>query len=148
MLTSVVARIGGKGAANSQRDTLEGLGPIRVVVNSDAERDGLTEQILQTAVELRLRQNDIPLDEDASFDRYLYVNVNTVVNDTGLYAYAVQVALKQRASLSNGFTVRAATWDTGYVGMVGKNNLRTVREDVLDLVDRFSNDYLAVNAAP
>ncbi len=146
VLMSVALRIGGQ--APSERETLKGLGPIRVVVNSDAERDGLTEQILQTAVELRLRQNGIPLEEDVALP-YLYVNVSALEDDE-LYAFAVLVVLKQRASLSNGLTVYAATWNTGRIGigMVGRDNLRNVRESVLEKVNEFSNDYLAVNAAP
>ena len=116
-------------------------------LGSDAERDGLTQRMLQTAVELRLRQNNIPLDEDAI--PYLYVNVSALAPDVGgIYAYAIWVQLKQLASLSNGLTAIATTWDNGYIGTVGRNNLRNVREDVLEQVDRFSNDYLAVNAAP
>ena len=35
------------------------------------------------------------------------------------------------------------------VGTVGADNLRSfMRESVLEKVDEFSNDYLAVNAAP
>ncbi len=149
VLMSVVARIGGQEA--SERETLRGLGPIRVVVEelcSDAERDGLTQRMLQTAVELRLRQNGIPLEEDVALP-YLYVNVSALEDDE-LYAFAVLVVLKQRASLSNGLTVYAATWNTGRIGigMVGRDNLRNVRESVLEKVNEFSNDYLAVNAAP
>ena len=101
VLMSVALRIGGQ--APSERETLKGLGPIRVVVEelgSDAERDGLTQRMLQTAVELRLRQNGIPLEEDVALP-YLYVNVSALEDDE-LYAFAVLVVLKQRASLSNG----------------------------------------------
>ena len=51
VLMSVALRIGGQ--APSERETLKGLGPIRVVVEelgSDAERDGLTQRMLQTAL--------------------------------------------------------------------------------------------------
>ena len=83
VLMSVALRIGGQAA--SERETLKGLGPIRVVVEelgSDAERDGLTQRMLQTAVELRLRQNGIPLEEDVALP-YLYVNVSALEDDEG-----------------------------------------------------------------
>ena len=122
VLLSVVARIGGQ--APSERETLEGLGPIRVVVEemrSDAERDGLTKRMLQTAVELRLRQNGIPLDEDVF--PYLYLRINTSRNDRGVYAFCITAAFKQGATLSTGLAAVASTWDEGSVGTVGADNL-------------------------
>lgn len=128
-------------------DTLRGIGPIDVLVENmdlEDEQDGLTKQMLQTAVELRLRQNGIPIDENAS--PYLNVNVNAMKHDTGLYALCIQVSLKQPVRLVTGLvTTRATTWDVGTVGIGGANNLRQARDAVLDYIDQFSNDYLAVN---
>ena len=44
----------------------------------DFEQEGLTQEMLTTAIELRLRQNGIPLSKSLSPN--LYINVNGVKN--------------------------------------------------------------------
>ena len=130
-----------------ERNSLKGIGPVRVEVEGmhpDLEREGLTQEMLTTAVEIRLRQNGIPLTKSLSPN--LYVNVNGVKNARGLYAYRVDVKLVALVTiLATEQLTFANVWDTELVGMVGAANLRDVRDDVLDKVDQFSNAYLAVN---
>ena len=146
LLTTAVALA----QTDPERDSLRGIGPIAVGVENmypETERDGLTQRGLQTAVELRLRRNGIPLDDTF---RYFYVRVTTLKNDAGgFYAFNLTAELKQPVTASNGVVIIAATWATpGLLGMVRTENLRDVRDDVLDAVDEFSNDYLAVNPSP
>ena len=137
------------GAQTLGRDSLNSIGPIDVVIEGGtpgAKRDGLTRQMLQTAVEVRLRQKGIPLDEDAS--PYLYVKVNTVKSGEQ-YAYCVSVELHQKVlGLAKPTVMDARTWRTiGFLGLVSAARLRdVVRDGVLELVDSFSNDYVAVNS--
>ena len=135
--------------SDAHRETLRGIGPVRVAIermNPDAERDGLTEQSLKTTVELRLRQNGIPLGDVAS--PFLYVRVST--RERGdLYAYSIDAELRQLVTVPNGRMVIAPTWFiAGLIGSVGSNNLQNLRDSVLDGVDEFSNDYLAMNPSP
>ena len=135
-----------------ERDSLTGIRPIKVVVEgmqAGAERDGLTAQLLQAAVELRLRLNGIPLSDGAL--PYLYVRVNTMKLSTmPNYVYCIDVAFKQAVQIvtTGRLVVRATTWERGSVGIRPADELRGVRDRVLDYVDEFSNDYLAVNPLP
>ena len=133
------------------QESLREIGPVRVYVapiDSEAERDGLNRQSLQTAVELRLRQSRIPVNNESEVS--LWVLLNTTKDDDGLYACSLGVSLQQAVTVaSNGVVLFGTTWKSNRsVGMGGANNLRQLREFVLDQVDEFSNDYLAVNPSP
>ncbi len=137
-------------ATAQERDNLTGIGSIIVVVEtigSDAERDGLRRTMVQTAVELRLRRNGIPVADAAP--SALFVAVNTLRHSEldGAYAFCVKVRLVTAVQVeATGRTVVGATiWSVNAVGLVGTSNARTLRDSVLELVDQFSNDYLAVN---
>lgn len=140
------------------RDALKGLQGVRVLVEKltpEVEKYGLTSQQLQTDVELRLRQNGIRvLSGQEQFSTpgmpYLYVNVGiTMRDDIPLAVFVISVELNQNVFLARDTTKLciASTWDTkGVVGSVGLDKIETtIREDVIDNVDQFINDYLAVN---
>jgi hypothetical protein len=138
-----------------ERATLAGLTGVSVGVenmSAEAERDGLTRSALQTDVELKLRLAGIPvltLMESvlAPNGANLYLNVNMLGDEMGLYAYSIRLELKQRVRLYRDPTVvtPAATWGTGSVGLVGKVRLTSVRDGVRDRLDQFINAYLAAN---
>ena len=151
---------GGSAQTEMDRKSLRGLKGIAVVVEAlqpDAERDGLHKDQIKTDIELKLRQAGIRvLTTEESFKTpgspYLYVNLNTTKNDVlygalSTYAFALQVALKQDVTLTrdSDFKGSAPTWEMHTLGTVGANNLPDVRRILGDLVDRFSNDYLAEN---
>jgi len=135
-----------------ERETLRGLKGVSVVIeglSSDAKREGLTKSQLQTEVELRLRRSGIPVLESRDAP-YLYVNVTTVSSlPTNLHAVAINVALNQDVYLRRYPTILlygATTWAQTSTLIVSGNRLREfVRENVGSLVDKFGNDYLAVN---
>ncbi len=136
-----------------QRDTLKALHGVRVLVEylrPEGEKYGLTKEAIETDTELRLRQYGIKvLSREESPDSYLYINVNTVVQEAlPIAAVAVQVQFLQDVLLYRDLKTRvtATTWSKGINGLVGVNQLRDFsRENVKDLVDKFINDYLAVN---
>ncbi len=134
-------------ATAQERDNLTGIGPVRVQIvdiNPDAARDGLTTTMLQTTVELRLRQNSVPLDDAAR----PYISVYLIVTKGGgLYAFSLSVSLLTAVQVvATGRITDAPIWTKDSVGTVGADNVRQfVREAVLNYVDEFSNDYLAVN---
>ena len=121
----------------------------------EAERDGLTAQVLQTDIELRLRQAGVPIltpaERLATPGRpLLYLNLNAfkLKGQTELYAYSMSLVLKQRvAILRDASTVSVAgTWSaTSSVGTIGADRLRSLRDDVRDMVDEFINAYLSMN---
>ena len=135
-------------AQSSKRDALTGIGPIRVVIEGislpSVDQGRLSDTMLQTAVELRLRQNDVPVDDEVV--PYLYVRVNAVTTGDGLYGYGIDVELKTIVQIeATGREAWATIWDMGSAATIGGNHLRDLRDTVLDHVDQFSNDYLAVN---
>ncbi len=121
-------------------------------VASDAERDGLTRSQLQTDVEVRLRKAGIRVltegeRQDMPGGPYLYVSVNTLKREDGIYVVSIFVDLRQKVFLARkpSFSMYKATWDMSSIGAVGAARLRTVRTGVADIVDTFISDYLAVN---
>ncbi len=115
-------------------------------LDADAERDGLTRSQLQTDIELRLRQAGIPVDNHAP--RVLYVVVNTIKDELGLYGFSIRVEFRRPVHLGRdpSLTTPGVTWSaTPLVGIVGSSDLATVRDDVRDLVDQFISAYLEEN---
>jgi len=64
-----------------------------------------------------------------------------------LYVYSIDVSLFQKVLLvrDRNIVSEAATWKQQRVGWVGSNKISVLRDHVRDSVDRFLNDYLAVN---
>jgi hypothetical protein len=143
-------------AANPyERESLRGLPGVYVIIEaiaSDAQTDGLTQEVIRTSVELILRSNGIRvLTESESLatiaSPYLYVRVGTVKNGL-LYGLDVIIQLSQQVSLVHKPKVRmfAATWETSQIGTVGKDKLRDIPSTAIEpLVKAFANDFLAVN---
>jgi len=133
-----------------RRETLRGLKGIQVLVEP-ITLAGLTESTLKTDVELKLRKAGIRvLTEDEWLKTpgypYLYVNVTAIeLKSPREFIYSVNVAFKQDVILSRNRSIETTgvTWDVSSLGINSK--LRYVREVVSDLVDKFMNDYLAVN---
>ena len=77
---------------------------------------------------------------------YLYINV-TVVATPERSAYNVLVAFKQVVTVNtNGVQCFATTYSVSSTGFGPPSLLREQASEVLEeLVDRFSNDYLAAN---
>ena len=134
----------------NQIDILKGLGVIGVVVekvNTEVERLGLTQQALQTDVELLLRKYGIEVAKNPA-DNYLYINVNVSPSDSGLVAFNISVEFCDIVIPIRNPSItihNAIVWDTGGTGSVGKKKIGSIREDVEDYVKVFINDYLAAN---
>jgi hypothetical protein len=133
------------------RQSLRGLASLEVGVGVSADREDEKRTLqaqIQTDVELRLRQNSIPV--DAGSDARLYVRVSAMpicFRDSvpAGHAYTVTVEVDQPVILASGVTTRADTWTTGPLLGISGSLSRTVRDTVRDQVDRFINAYLAAN---
>ncbi len=140
-----------------KRDALKGLEGVYVLIEpirSEAQEDGLTDDLLQTDVELQLRKAGIRvLTKEECFETpgapYLYINVNTVkFKNLELYSFNIKIELTQYIHLERDptITIPADTWSVGMVGSVVASQIKSfVRENLSNLVDKFLNDYLAVN---
>jgi hypothetical protein len=136
------------------RKTLRGISRINVLVEplgSDAKDDGLSEQSIQTDVELKLRMAGITVVTEVESLKapgmpVLYVFVQTKLSG-GLYAFSITVSLEQGVLLARDTSVfiLTSTWSASSIGAVGKSNLSQVRGSVGDAADQFLNAYLSVN---
>jgi len=133
---------------------LRGLKGVSVLVegmNPQAERLGPTKAQIQTDVELRLRKAGVRVLTKKEGDEtpgmpWLYVNVNTLfLQKIPLVVYNISVVLNEMVTLARGFEHVGSIWSTGFTGAVGVSNIGAIRKDVGDQVDKFINDYLAVN---
>jgi len=138
------------------RESLRGISGIGVIVEEispDASADGLSQDAIRTAAELILRSKGIRVLTNIDRTRlgsapYLYININTLKEELGVYAYAVNVDLKQVVGLLSmkGAQAWGATWSASVVGAVGEANMRQIIADGVEpLVNDFARDYLSVN---
>ena len=146
---------GSAGDTKIDRATLKGLKGVEVVIQdirSEAQGDGLTKDLLQKDVELRLRKAGIKVLTMAESLKtpgmpYLYVNINTL-KEKELYAINISVELKQGVYLDRNpaINIHAETWSAKSVVMVGANQMKThIRESLGNKVDKFINAYFVVN---
>ena len=136
------------GQQDVERENLAGVRDVNVIVPAladDAEAAGLTRRGLLDAVERRLEDCGVRLGSSRQAAD-LYVDVTTHRGSTGLYAYYARVSVQQLATLEgNQLRAYVDTWDMASLGTTGGANLPRVAEVVLQLVDRFCDDYLDVN---
>lgn len=142
-------------ALDDGSESLRGLSGVSVTVEAlspATEEAGLTKADVLTDVELKLRLAGIPvLNEkqwiEAPGAPYLYLAVTVSNRSNGLWAFSISVELMQRVVLERRpeSGLFASTWSTDYVGSVGSTNIRSVRENIKDQIDKFINAYLAVN---
>ena len=139
------------------RETLRGLKGFYVLIEEDdgITQAGLTEKILRTYVELKLRKAGLrvlTIDEMLlTLGRpHLYVSVNAIeLKSRREFIYSVNVAFKQDVILfrKGSNKTSGVTWGKNrFLGTTPETNAwRNIREAVSILVDQFMNDYLAVN---
>ena len=143
-----------------QPDTLKDLPGVSVSVelfSSAAEDAGFDRRVFQTDVELKLRMAGIKAAEDADLPQ-LYLNVTTLHRERNRNAaYSILLELNQGVLLRSQLrsdpektfedvlamtTTFATTWFSGWLGI---GSVTDARAAVRDLVDKFINDWLAVN---
>ncbi|MBC8029265.1 MAG: hypothetical protein H7Z16_04065 [Pyrinomonadaceae bacterium] len=148
-----------------EKESLKGLSGVYVFLNlsedsPSLEKDGLTETQIRTDVEIRLRKAGIrvlTIEETKVVARRPALSVTLLASKSealtkllgeNLYSFSIQVEFKQAATLyhsTDNKVFPVTTWSASAVGMTSKRNIRTIREGIGDYVDKFINDYLAVN---
>ena len=127
------------------------LGVVIESLPSELEQRELYQQRLRTQVEDRMSQAGIEvLPEREAVNNglpYLYVNVNLIKTDVGLYVFATRVCLKQTMLLPREpfLELYTSTWEIGGVGTVGVNNLSAMLGSIRQQLDRFCQDHLSEN---
>ena len=138
-------------AQGNERESLRGIGAVGVaiVLNSDAKEGGLTEDRLRTTAELGLRRNGI-----ATGSRLTILRVEATAIDATLvsgerpgYVVHIGVYLTGLVTIAaNDLAISAQFWRAGYLMVTSEDAfVRDVLDKLEEYVDRFSNDYLAVN---
>lgn len=141
------ARIGTK------LDALRGMGEMRVAIEDLPEGVGtiIDKQPLQTAIELKLRQNGVTV---GTFAGLPTVYVNTIafrVSNGASLSYVMSLEIHRYVIVydmgaKSNFLMPATIWDSAILAIAP---VREARADVLDtlneLLDQFLNDYLTVN---
>lgn len=112
----------------------------------EARSIGLTKDLITSKVELQLRRNGISVgtrEEGLVSGVYLYVNVGV----TG-QAFAVSVEFKRKLVYpvdGKIYSVFATTYDQGSLGIYGSRGSNFILENLLKLIDIYSNDFLRAN---
>ena len=104
-------------------------------------------------MELRLTKSGItvfdqPTSTGNNSAAAFYVNINTVKLVGGAYSFSINSYILEAVRLTRPIPklYGGFTWNTGYTGYVGKDNMPTsIRQGVNGEVDSFINDYLAQN---
>jgi hypothetical protein len=131
--------------------SLKGISAVFVWVEplpSGAKELGLSEEIIQTDVELKLRlagMRVVKQEEGVKLPGSPYVYVRVTVTD-GAGVADINVNLRQNVLLARNrqFALAAETWSKGFL-MVLPTSQR-IRVEVKDLVDKFLNAWLSVNS--
>lgn len=142
------ARCGDLSSDEMRRVSLRGVGPFDVVVeelHDDATRNGLDEDSIKAAVELRLRRNAVRLGGE-EVPSCLYINI-IVVATPERSAFSVDVEFQQPVTVdATGERCQATTYSVGRAGFCHPSDLREQTSDsIAELVDQFINDFLAAN---
>ena len=134
---------------------LPGIGIVVEDIHLTAEKDGLRREAILSTVELELRRAGIRvLSEEELFSTFrrafLYVEVYAVKNNSGFYAYSVQVGVMEAVSMfSEPFMgTLGRTWNTN--SSIGITTVREIRRKaegrVVDMVRDFAIKFLRANA--
>lgn len=154
---NLVGLAAGQSEIEMDRSSLADLGPLFVSVyveGSAAITDlpDLDVRRLHEAVDSTLAAAGIPINTDEPahvLDRepYLSVHVNTLDMGQGLVPFAIEVEVIQGVVVANvpNSLIHAATWDVGLVGLVSHDRISTIPHAMLNLVERFVEDYRSVN---
>ena len=140
-----------------ERESLTDLKGVIVAIEGlqpNTKRTNLTEGILKTDTELKLRQYGIKVFTKKEWYEdirvpCLYLNVNSVRHpDQTAYIYHIKLSLNQKVFLFTEPTrwLIAATWHQSTLGIVPTDKLfNEIRQVAKIMVDEFINDYLAAN---
>jgi len=138
-----------------------GLRGIEVVVKDitpDAERDGLKSDRIKTEVDLRLREAGIKVPTESEILKIpdfalLTINVDLEKNRTlEPYNYSIEINLYKHVILNphdeTGVVEydQIKVWSSGLTGSIPRSDLKnSIQKDVVYLVDKMINAYLAAN---
>ena len=158
LCVALAAPIRARADTEAQRRTLAGLPALHLHLDlrgDDLAKFGLDETALRPTIEAKLTAAGIRLvDVDQSAHEpgvpWLFFETQVLKStDAKEYSWAMQVQLQQRACLDRNKSIceSVATWDTRRLGSVGRRRVKTLNDDVNDLVNQFVAAWLGANPA-
>jgi hypothetical protein len=137
------------GDSNLDRATLRGLKAVNVVIDHldpQLEQEGLTQEMLRSRVEERLRKAAIPIDANAV--EFVGMHITSMQSGKGPYSLCFSMAFYQPVTLVRDTKIRTAsqTWDVNAILVVPpKPMVQSVLNTADQLADLFVNAYRFVN---
>jgi hypothetical protein len=120
--------------------TLKGLSGVAIVIeppSETAKQGGLTEDVITTDAELRLRQSGVRVNDKIQLPNfsYLYIEVGVTEPRNGMCAFLIEVQMKQMTKLARDLNISAfaTTWSARQAGVMAVGSLKTLRDDLRDL---------------
>jgi hypothetical protein len=131
---------------------IKSMGLVVEDVAADVAKDGLSSSQIQSDIEQKLRSAGIAVLSEEALPKaagmpYLYCNIFTYKDDTGIYAYHITLELKQMVCLIRKPALKqsAATWKIAGGGIVGINKVKDIRDFIEDYADKFITAYKTAN---
>ncbi len=138
--------------STSSKESLKEIGPIEVMVEKIEERHvleaGINNEEIKALVEMKLRQNGIPIANFNPDNPFLYININfAYIQEIQTFYWSNTIELIQPVKvLKNGMPLIAPTWQKGSLSEARRSVLsQTVKEHLEIYLNIFVNDYLAAN---
>jgi hypothetical protein len=137
------------GDSNIDRATLRGLKAVNVVIDHldpQLEDQGLTQDMLRSRVEDRLRKGAIPIDKNAL--EFVGLHITSMQSGKGPYSLCFSMAFYQPVTLVRDSKIRTAsqTWDVNAILVVSpKPMMQSLLNTADQLTDLFVNAYRFVN---
>ncbi len=139
-----------------ERNSLAGINRFGVVVNIEQPQGLEVENLNPGLIRARILEafEGIPasiLSYDQlreSYDHpFLHVHVNIMRAANNTYPFAVEIRFYQpvKLSLKRNTEIMAATWHSGYVGIVSSDLLTDIAPTVVSTAEDFSYEFLQVN---
>jgi hypothetical protein len=139
-----------------ERESLRGVTGVEVLVDPldvEIEQRGLKTDALEKDVRQRLHKAGVNVLTERERLRnltsaMLVITVDALHDRIGRYFYSIHLSIKQRVQLEGRETseLSAVTWmKLGSIGTVADDNVKHIETKVLQKVDEFIKDYLAVN---
>jgi hypothetical protein len=143
------AVVPGAGDAPTDRATIQGIKAVTIVLDPlspELKKAGLNETDFRTRIEDRLREAQIPVDQNAA--EFLGLKLTSVRGNRGPFAVAFSLGVYQPVVLSRDRNVHAApaTWEVESVLMADPKALAQASAETVDeLAGRFVAAWRAVN---
>ena len=155
LLLAVLCDVATAKTSRQERASLKGVGPIWVVVEdlpADVKSSGVTDDSLQTQVELNLRRARIRVTTEQAYGKAAGVRgvlgVSVMIrkcSSAPIWFGAISVVLSQVVTLQSGAPSPAVTWQNRSIFVLGNDRLLTLPKFLQPHIDSFVNDYLAAN---